>query len=103
MDGSLHLVPNGDVRIVSNLTREWSRALVDFGVAYEEDLDKVVALLAAFAEELAADEELGPLLIGKPEIVAWRVGTFHHLLYSDDRPAIETARVALGAPAAVAR
>lgn len=40
---------------------------------------------------------------GKPEIVAWRVGTFHHLLYSDDRPAIETARVALGAPAAVAR
>jgi small conductance mechanosensitive channel len=69
IDGSLHLVPNGDVRIVSNLTREWSRALVDFGVAYEEDLDEVLAVLRDLAEALAADEEFGPLLIGTPEVI----------------------------------
>ena len=70
LDGSLNLVPNGEVRIVSNLTRDWSKALVDVGVAYEEDLDEVVVVLTELAEELTVDEELAPLLIGTPEVIA---------------------------------
>ncbi len=69
LDGTLHLVPNGEVRIVSNLTREWSRATVDFGVAYEENLERVIAVLEAFADDLAADDEVGPLLLDPPEII----------------------------------
>lgn len=69
LDGSLNLVPNGEVRIVSNLTRDWSKALVDVGVAYEEDLDEVLAVLTELARALAVDEELAPLLIDAPEIV----------------------------------
>lgn len=69
LDGSLHMVPNGEVRIVSNLTRDWSKALVDVGVAYEEDLDEVLVVLTELAEELAVDEELVPLLIGTPEVI----------------------------------
>jgi small conductance mechanosensitive channel len=44
-NGRLHIVPNGEVRVVSNLTKEWSRALVDVGVAYEEDLARVLHVL----------------------------------------------------------
>ena len=32
VDGRLHVVPNGDVRIVSNVTRDWSRTLQELGV-----------------------------------------------------------------------
>ena len=34
INGYLHIVPNGEVRIVANQTKGWSRALVDVGVAW---------------------------------------------------------------------
>jgi small conductance mechanosensitive channel len=69
LDGSLHLIPNGDVRIVSNRTRDWSRAMVDLGVAYEQDVDRTLNVLETCANEFAGDPEFAPLLIGMPEIV----------------------------------
>jgi small conductance mechanosensitive channel len=42
LNGRLYVVPNGEVRIVANLTKEWSGALVDVGVAYEEDLNRAL-------------------------------------------------------------
>jgi small conductance mechanosensitive channel len=57
------------VRIVSNLTREWSRALVDVGVAYEEDLDRTLQILEAFAAEFAQDPEFAPLLMEPPRVL----------------------------------
>jgi small conductance mechanosensitive channel len=51
------------------LTREWSRALVDVGVAYEEDLDHVLQILEGFAEEFAQDPEFGPQLIEPPQVI----------------------------------
>jgi small conductance mechanosensitive channel len=69
LEGGLHIVPNGEVRVVTNLTREWSRALVDVGVAYEEDLDRVLQILERFAEEFAQDPEFGPQLIEPPQVL----------------------------------
>jgi small conductance mechanosensitive channel len=69
LDGSLHVIPNGEVRVVSNRTREWSRAMVDVGVAYEEDLDRVLKVMASFTHAFAEDPDFAPLLIGMPEIV----------------------------------
>ena len=38
LEGTLHVIPNGEMRIVSNRTKNWSRAVVDLGVADEEDI-----------------------------------------------------------------
>ena len=68
-DGRLHIVPNGEVRVVSNLTKEWSRALVDVGVAYEEDLARVLHVLEATAEEFAHDPAFEPQLLEPPQVM----------------------------------
>ncbi|MDH4137127.1 MAG: mechanosensitive ion channel family protein, partial [Anaerolineae bacterium] len=59
IDGYLYVVPNGEVRIVANQTKEWSRALVDVGVAYEEDLDRALRVLGETAEAFAQDPAIG--------------------------------------------
>ncbi|GAB5603657.1 mechanosensitive ion channel family protein [Thermus sp. FJN-A] len=50
LEGRVHFIPNSEVRQVTVLTQEWSRAVVDVGVAYKEDLDRV---LAVFQDEVA--------------------------------------------------
>jgi small conductance mechanosensitive channel len=66
MEGTLHVIPNGEMRIVSNLTKNWSRAMVDLGVAYEEDIGRVVAALGKIGQDIYQDKELAPLLLEEP-------------------------------------
>jgi small conductance mechanosensitive channel len=61
--GVVHVVPNGEIKRVSNLTRTWSRAVIDLGVGYGEDVDRVTAVLLEIGRELAEDGDWGPLLL----------------------------------------
>ena len=65
LDGARHVVPNGDIRTVSNLTQEWSRAHLNINVAYKEDLDRVMALMKKTWEEMTEDPDWGPFMISK--------------------------------------
>ena len=65
LDGILHVVPNGEIRVTSNYTMDWSRAHLNIGVAYKEDLDRVMALIRKTWEEMAEDTDWGPQLISK--------------------------------------
>lgn len=69
LDGQLYVVPNGEVRIVSNLSRDWSRATVDIGVAYEEDLDRVLAVLEEGAAAFGQDPLYSPNLMDAPKVL----------------------------------
>ncbi len=66
--GTVHTIPNGQITKVSNLTKSWSRAIVDVSVAYREDVDRVVTLLREIGAGLAADRSWGQLLLGEPEV-----------------------------------
>lgn len=44
-EGDLHVIPNGEITLVTNHTRSFHRAVVDVQVEYEERLDKVIAAL----------------------------------------------------------
>jgi small conductance mechanosensitive channel len=65
LDGARHVIPNGEIRIVSNLTQEWSRAHLNISVAYKEDLDRVMALMRKTWEEMTEDPHWGPFIISK--------------------------------------
>jgi len=65
LDGILHHVPNGEVRVASNFTRHWSRANLNISVAYKEDLDRVMSILKKIWEEMAEDPEWGQFIISK--------------------------------------
>ncbi|MFC2015491.1 mechanosensitive ion channel family protein [Chloroflexota bacterium] len=49
VSGTLQTVPNGEIRVLGNQTRGWSGAIVDVGVAYEEDLNRALQVLQAAA------------------------------------------------------
>ena len=54
-DGTVHIVPNSSIVIVSNTTRDWSQMAVRVVVAYDEPSDKIVRLLTEVGEELRRD------------------------------------------------
>jgi small conductance mechanosensitive channel len=65
LDGIVHIVPNGEIRVTSNYTKVWSRANLDIGVAYGEDADQAMSIMKTVWEEMAEDENWGPLIISK--------------------------------------
>jgi small-conductance mechanosensitive channel len=68
-DGTLHQVANGMIQVVSNRSAGWSRAIIDIGVSYREDLARVREALLEAGNELVEDEELGPFITEAPEIL----------------------------------
>jgi small conductance mechanosensitive channel len=55
LEGRLHVVSNGDIHTVSNLTAGYSRAVVDLNVDYEADMQKVNRALEAAAAGIGLD------------------------------------------------
>jgi moderate conductance mechanosensitive channel len=67
--GVVHIIPNGSITRVSNMTKNWSRAVLDIGVAYRENVDRVMAVLRDVGQELRADPEWGPLILEDCEVL----------------------------------
>ena len=65
LDGARHIIPNGEIRTVSNLTQEWSRAHLNISVAYKEDLDRVMALMRQTWEEMKQDPDWGSFMLSE--------------------------------------
>lgn len=66
VSGNLHVVPNGAIDKVKNLTKDYSYSLFDIGVAYRENPDEVMGVLQEIAGDLRrdsrfADDILEPL------------------------------------------
>lgn len=66
--GVVHIVPNGEIKKVSNLTRTWARVVLDVAVAYREDTDRVVKVMREVGRELWEDPEWRPLLVDPVEV-----------------------------------
>ena len=67
-EGAVHIVPNGSITRVTNLTKSWSKTVLDIGVSYREDVDRVVDVLRDEARKFEADPEWGPLLLEDIEV-----------------------------------
>jgi small conductance mechanosensitive channel len=67
--GTLHMVPNGQINTVSNMTRSWSRAVVDVGIGYETQVDRAIDIFTDEAERFARDREWAPLFDGPPDVL----------------------------------
>ncbi len=56
LNGTVHYFPNGTITRVSNMSKQFSYFLIDFGVAYREDTDEVFAVMERVVEEMRAEE-----------------------------------------------
>ena len=68
-DGTVHVIPNGVINELSNMTKDYSYAVLDIGIPYEENVDKVEAILRSVAEELRSDRVHGPNILEPLEVV----------------------------------
>ncbi len=69
LDGVVHYIPNSEIGVVSNLTKEYSRVNMNISVAYSEDLDRVIAVTNRICSEMAKEEEWKNLIIKTPQVL----------------------------------
>lgn len=67
--GNVHYIRNGQIDIVTNLTKDYSRYMFEIGVAYREDVDEVAEVIKLVDEDLRKDEHFGPMILEPIEIM----------------------------------
>jgi small conductance mechanosensitive channel len=66
--GNVHYVPNGLITTVTNMSRDFAFALIDVGVAYREDLERVFAAIRETGEALRQDPQWAARILEPLEI-----------------------------------
>jgi len=69
LDGTVHVIPNGAITELSNMTKDFSFAVVDVGVAYKEDVDRVMAVLRELGASLRQDPAWTPAILDALEVL----------------------------------
>lgn len=68
LSGTVHVVQNGKISSLANMTKDWSAMVFDVGVAYKEDTDVASRVMREVAEEMEKDPELGPKILAPMEL-----------------------------------
>lgn len=66
--GALHTVPSSEIKVVSNLTRDWTQVQLHISVAYGADSDRVIGLLNEIGAEVANDPDFADKVVARPEV-----------------------------------
>ena len=66
--GAQHTVPSSEIKVVSNLTRDWTQVQLHISVAYGADSDRVIGLLNEIGAEVSNDPNYADELVAKPEV-----------------------------------
>lgn len=69
LDGIVHFIPNGEVRVASNLTRGYSRVNLNISVGYGEDLDRVMIVMNRVGKDLAEDPIWAAFILKAPQVL----------------------------------
>jgi moderate conductance mechanosensitive channel len=69
LDGTMHFIANGEITHIANRSKDWARAVIDVGVAYKENSEKVRRTLEKVALSSKEDDELGRAMYAAPEIL----------------------------------
>lgn len=73
LDGTVHFIANGEIKVVSNRSKDWARAVVDVGVAYKEGSEHVREVLEKVAVEAKEDASTGRDMYAVPEVLGMEV------------------------------
>ena len=68
VQGTVWHIPNGTIARVGNFSQEWSRALLDVGVAYATDLGHASAVIERVARQMSEEEEWKDKFVEPPEL-----------------------------------
>ena len=69
LDGVVHHVPHGEIKKVSNLSKQFARVNLNVGVSYGADIEHVIAVVNQVGETLAADPEWEEHILKPPQFL----------------------------------
>ncbi len=69
LSGTVHIFPHGTVTTMANMTKGWSAYVMDIGVAYKEDTDRVAEIMREVGQDLQQDEQFGRKMLEPIEIL----------------------------------
>lgn len=69
LSGNVHYIRNGQIDIVSNMTKDFSCYVFDIGVAYREDVDEVISVIKEVGAEIQNDSNFGPDILEPIEVL----------------------------------
>ncbi len=68
-DGTVHSIPNSEIKIASNFTKDYARVNMNISVAYGEDLDHVIEIINKVCKEMAEDPKWKADFINTPQVL----------------------------------
>lgn len=68
LDGTVHIIPNGQIQTVSVSSKDWSRVVATVDVTYNADVDEALRVLDAVSQELYRDPAWDDHFLDAPEI-----------------------------------
>lgn len=69
MDGAAITVPNGEIRMVENLSKGWSRAVIDVDVGPDADPEQVIRIFNEVLEAAQSDPEFSDRILEPPNVL----------------------------------
>jgi moderate conductance mechanosensitive channel len=67
-DGYVYFVPNGEIKLVVNRTRQFAYATIDAGISGHQDVEPALQAMREVGEAIRKDPRLGPLTLGDVEV-----------------------------------
>jgi small conductance mechanosensitive channel len=68
-NGAVHIIPNGSIAQITNLTREYSYYLFETTLGYSADVNRALEVLTRAGESLVEDERFQPMLLSALEVM----------------------------------
>ncbi len=69
LDGIVHHIPNGEIKVASNYSRRFARVNLNVPVAYGTDLDHAIGVINRVCRELYEDEKWHPMFVTMPQVL----------------------------------
>jgi small conductance mechanosensitive channel len=69
LDGIVHHIPNGEIKVASNFTRNYSRVNLNISVSYGTNLDHAIRVVNRVGEELAREENWRNIILTPPKVL----------------------------------
>ena len=69
LDGVVHFIPHGEIKMVSNLTHGWSQVNADIKIPVYENVDRIMQVILEVSQNMRADDIYGKYIIREPELL----------------------------------
>jgi small conductance mechanosensitive channel len=68
-EGRLITIPNSEIKIVANLSSNWSRADLKIAIDYQMNIDRALAIITQVAEDISKEENWREKIWESPQVL----------------------------------